>query len=202
MMSNSQNKQFTLIYQTQSDQYFICLYTPIIKKYMHQNNKTAIRRIRRRIRRRRRRRRGRRLNQALYYLDFCWCMNFTGMLFIGMLLLAGQNVDDATRRALFSALLGISCGPLTGANIVLPFVSCLFHDVNTMTGLFIHLMPSMVVYTFMWHTTDILRCWPNIFHLTYMDAIEFFPTTTTATLNVLGGGSNSVVGNAIGLYLS
>ena len=71
-----------------------------------------------------------------------------------------------------------------------------------MTGLFIHLMPPMVVYTFMWHTPDILRCWPNIFHLTYMDAIEFFPTTTTATLNVLGGGSNSVVGNAIGLYLS
>jgi len=98
-MSNSQNIPFTLIYQTQSDQYFICLYTPIIKKYMHQNNKTTIRRIRRR---RGRRGRGRRLNQALYYLDFCWCMNFTGMLFIGMLLLAGQNVDDATRRALFS----------------------------------------------------------------------------------------------------
>lgn len=63
-----------------------------------------------------------------------------------------------------------------------------------MTGLFIHLMPPMVVYTFMWHTPDILRCWPNIFHLTYMDELEFYPTT----LNNLG---SSVVGNAIGLYL-
>ena len=74
------------------------------------------------------------------------------------------------------ALLGVSCGPLTGANIVLPFVSCLFHDVNKMTGLFIHLMPPMVIYTFMWHTEDIRRSWPDIFQLTYMNEIHFSPT--------------------------
>ncbi len=79
-----------------------------------------------------------------------------------------------------------------GANIVLPFVSCLFHDVNTMTGLFIHLMPPMVVYTFMWHTTDIRRYWPTVFHLTYMEELEFSPTTMKLS---------SVFGNAVGLYL-
>lgn len=49
----------------------------------------------------------------------------------------------------------------------------------------------MVVYTFMWNTNEIRTCWPTIFHLTYMDEIEFFPTMK------LGG----VVGNAVGLYL-
>ena len=29
-------------------------------------------------------------------------------------------------------------------------LACLFHDVSTMTGLFIHIMPPMVMYTFMW----------------------------------------------------
>lgn len=91
----------------------------------------------------------------------------------------------------WKALLGVSCGPLMGANIVLPFVSCLFHDLNTMSGLFIHLLPPMVVYTFMWHTNDIRRCWPDIFHLTYMEELEFVPTLK------LGG----VLGNATILYL-
>jgi hypothetical protein len=73
------------------------------------------------------------------------------------------------------AILGISCGTLMGANIALPFVACLFHDVNTMTGLFIHLMPPMVMYTFMWDSSAIKAAWPEVFHLTYMDNIQFFP---------------------------
>ena len=62
-----------------------------------------------------------------------------------------------------------------GANIALPFVACLFHDVNTMTSLFIHLMPPLVMYTFIWNSSDIRAAWPRVFHLTYMDNIQFFP---------------------------
>ena len=54
-------------------------------------------------------------------------------------------------------------------------MACLFHDVNTMTGLFIHLMPPMVMYTFMWDSSVIRAAWPTVFHLTYMDNIQFFP---------------------------
>jgi len=145
------------------------------------------------------------LNQALYYLDFCWCMNFTAIFIIGLLVFFGLVVQDdgmvsnLAREAFFNALMGVACGSLIGANIVLPFVACLFHDVNTMTGLFIHLMPPMVMYTFMWHAEDIRSTWPEIFHLTYMDKIHYFPES--GPFFAPGSGLDSVVGNAVVLYL-
>lgn len=98
-----------------------------------------------------------------------------------------------------AALLGVSCGTLIGANIILPFVACVFHDVNTMTGLFIHLMPPMVMYTFMWHSNDIRAAWPMIFHLNYMDKIHYFPKT--GPFFAPGTVSSSVFSTAIVLHL-
>lgn len=86
------------------------------------------------------------LNQALYYLDFCWAMNFTAIVVLFFLILAGSSgsfISGYARESFYNALLGVSCGALMGANIVLPFVACLFHDVNTMTGFFIHVMPPL-----------------------------------------------------------
>ena len=61
------------------------------------------------------------LNQALYYLDFCWCMNFTALAVIALLLISGLIAHDdgmvsqPAREALFNALLGVSIGTLMGA---------------------------------------------------------------------------------------
>ncbi len=129
------------------------------------------------------------LNQALYYLDFCWMMNFAGSLVVFVLVMvglleraAGDNigergrvVSERAREAFFDALLGVSVGPLMGANIVLPFVACLFHDVSTMTGLFIHIMPPMVMYTFLWKGDLIREAWPSVFHLSYVENLRYFP---------------------------
>ncbi|KAL3817467.1 hypothetical protein ACHAXA_001474 [Cyclostephanos tholiformis] len=146
-----------------------------------------------------------RLNQALYYLDFCWCMNFAGIFIIGLLVFMGIVVNDedrvsiVAREVILNAFLGVSCGTLMGANIVLPFVACLFHDVNTMAGLFIHMMPPMVMYTFMWNSSAIRAAWPNVFNLTYMENIRFF--SKSGLFIVPGSGLDSVVGNAIALYM-
>ena len=121
------------------------------------------------------------LNQALYYLDFCWMMNFAGNSLIFVLVIAGwmggsgEAVSNKAREACFNALLGVSTGTLMGANIVLPFVACLFHDVSTMTGLFIHIMPPMVMYTFKWKGDLIREAWPDVFHLSYLDNLHYFP---------------------------
>lgn len=131
------------------------------------------------------------LSEALYYLDFCWCMNFLAIVFLAVLVLCevvGSAVEEDTRKAFLKAALGIACGVLLGANIALPFVACVFHDVSTMTGLFIHLMPPMVMYTFCWHTDEIISSWPNVFNFTYMDEIRYF------------GGLSSVAGCAGCLY--
>ena len=74
------------------------------------------------------------LNQALYYLDFCWCMNFTAIFLIAILVFLGLVahkdglVSNVAREAFFNSLMGVACGTLMGANIVLPFVACLFHE--------------------------------------------------------------------------
>ena len=107
-------------------------------------------------------------------------MNFTALFVVSLLVFIGvtkdeDKVSNMAREAFFNAAMGVACGTLMGANIVLPFVACLFHDVNTMTGLFIHLMPPMVMYTFIWHWKDIRDVWPNVFHLTYMERVHYFP---------------------------
>lgn len=145
--------------------------------------------------------RARPLNQALYYLDFCWFLNFTALLFIvGLLLSGGEHaISTAARETFFNAALGVSCGTLVGANILLPFVACLFHDVNTMTGLFIHLLPPMVMYTFMWHPEEIKEAWPDIFNLDYLEHVHFFPEK--GPFFMPGTGLDSVAGNSVALYL-
>ena len=145
------------------------------------------------------------LNQALYYLDFCWCMNFTAFSVILLLVFSGifahdeGLVSDVARKSFFNALMGVACGTLMGANIVLPFVACLFHDVNTMTGLFIHLMPPMVMYTFMWHADELRDHYPSIFHLTYLEGLKYFPVD--GIFFTPGTGLESVAGNSVALYL-
>lgn len=132
------------------------------------------------------------LNQALYYLDFCWCMNFLAIVFLAVLVLyevTGFDVEQDIRKVFFKAALGVACGVLLSANIALPFVACVFHDVNTMTGLFIHLMPPMVMYTFWWHTDEITIRWPTIFNFSYVDEINYF------------GGTTSVAGCSTLLYV-
>lgn len=89
------------------------------------------------------------LNQALYYADFCWFTNFFAMGILTTILISGilgvDMIQIGIREVIFKASLGVFCGVLVCANIALPFVACLFHDVNTMTGLFIHLMPPVVM---------------------------------------------------------
>ena len=135
------------------------------------------------------------LNQALYYLDFCWIMNFIGIIAL-ITLFAGKNeVSDVYRKHLFLAAYGISCGPLLGSTTVLNFVALIFHDVTSMTSVFIHVYPTLLLYNLRWRSDAIVEAWPNTFELDY-DVI-FFP-----------GGKNqtpfldSVFGNTILLYLA
>ena len=62
-----------------------------------------------------------------------------------------QLISEQLRHDLFVTVYGISCGPLLGATILLPFVAVVFHDFAIMTGLFIHILPPMVMYTFRWN---------------------------------------------------
>ena len=133
------------------------------------------------------------LNQALYYLDFCWMMNFMGIFFLALLILsegAHFNIGEEARQIAFKSSMGVACGVLLSANVALPFVAALFHDVNTMTGLFIHLMPPMVVYTFKWHSEAIVAAWPNVFHFSYIDNLVYYD------------GMNGIAGCATVLYFT
>lgn len=141
------------------------------------------------------------LNEALYYLDLCWFLNFVGMLALSVFPLfkaLGISISDDLRKHLYLAVVGSTCGPLLGATILLPFVAFLFHDIKTMTGLYIHVLPPMVAYTFRWHASEIREAWPELFSLSYLDDVRFFPET--GPLFLPGSGLETVAGNAIAVY--
>jgi len=113
-------------------------------------------------------------NQALYYLDFCWIMNFIGVIVL-LILMFGKNVlPEQLIKVIFSAAYGVSCGPLLGANLALPFVALIFHDVSSMTSLFIHIYPPLLLYIMRWKAEEVVDAWPNTFQLDY--DVNFFPS--------------------------
>lgn len=90
--------------------------------------------------------------------------------------------------------------PLLAATGVLPYIALLFHDIDCMTGLFIHIFPPMEAYTLRWHTTAIKAAWPNHFHLNYLESVHFFPLNNGIIAKIRHLPS-TVAGNALILYL-
>lgn len=142
------------------------------------------------------------LCQIFYYFDLCWFLNFVAMAALVLFPIAHCldviSISTELRKYIYLAAVGAGCGPLLGATAVLPFVAFLFHDYRTMTGLFIHLLPPMVIYTLLWNHEDIQEAWPNVFDLSYIENTEFFPQSGPIFLP--GTGLGSVAGNGIALY--
>lgn len=80
-----------------------------------------------------------------------------------------------------------------------PFVAVVFHDNKMMTSLFIHLTPSMLVYSFQWHAEEIREAWPSFFKLDMLDEVQIFPEDK-GVFFWPGQGLGTVVGNACALY--
>jgi hypothetical protein len=131
------------------------------------------------------------LNQIYYSFDFCWVMNFAAVSGFAILFIAKQSIPDNVRKQLFLAAYGTACGPLTAATALLPFVSVLFHNRDTMTSFFIHFFPPLLFYAMRWEKDVIKQAWPNTFDLDY--DIEFWPNN--------GSFTNCVFGNTIICYL-
>lgn len=136
------------------------------------------------------------LRGVCYLLDFCWVINIMGVLLLLMFSCYSSPFVALTnmRKEVFMATFGICCGPLLGATAALPFVAFVFHDVSTMTGLFIHVLPPMLMYTLRWHGDKIQGAYPQIFQLDYFEDMRFFPS------NISGEGS--IAGNATLVYVS
>lgn len=116
------------------------------------------------------------LNQIYYFFDFCWIMNFMGVLVLLLLVATSSTnlISEEVRKQLFLSFFGIACGPLLGACIVLPFVAVIFHDVVSMTSLFIHIYPPILLYVLRWNAKEVHDAWPQIFDLDYEKEIQFF----------------------------
>lgn len=136
------------------------------------------------------------LNSALFFLDFCWVMNALALVILAVFVLESAIGNESIHRQIFLAAVGIACGPLLGAAAVLPFCCLMFHDTNTLAGFYIHMFPPCVMYTFVWHATEIKEAWPSIFFLDYLDEIQFFPSSGDDWPLALG----YICGNAVVLY--
>lgn len=140
------------------------------------------------------------LNQVLYYLDYCWVMNILAI-FLLLSITSLTLFSRETRRQILMTAIGTSTGTLTGACLILPFVAIVFHDLRTMTGVLIHLLPTMMTYTFLWHRREILAAWPQVFPYEYdISEMPFFPNANKSLLILPGTGLGSIAGNAVALY--
>jgi Protein of unknown function (DUF2838) len=142
------------------------------------------------------------LNEALYYFDFCWMMNFNAIVALAVLA-SPIPLPPGVLQFVYRGSFGIACGPLLGATLVLPFVAFVFHDVNTMTNVVIHAMPPMLLYTMRWHAEDITQTWPSIFQmadLRNLQDYDFFPSHGNP-LFWPGTGLGSIAGNAVLIYM-
>ena len=137
------------------------------------------------------------LNNILYLLEYCWAMNILALGVLMFFVLDGLLLNpsgEALHKQVFMSSLGTACGPLLGACFILPFVCCLFHDINTLSDLFIHIFPPMVAFTLKWESSSIQEAWPNIFLLDYTSTVSFFPNESSSFFSC-------VVGSTITLYL-
>ena len=135
------------------------------------------------------------LNRVLSYLDYCWMMNTVALLSLICLVLHSTlhlPFSDAARKQLFVLLIGTACGPLMGAAMVLPFVALLFHSIDTMTGLFIHIFPPMLAFTLRWYPDLVRQAWPGVFKLDYLSEVHYY----------YGGGLSTVAGCSIACYFA
>jgi hypothetical protein len=135
------------------------------------------------------------MNEAFYYLDFCWIMNFIGISVFFMLIITGGTVSDEFRHHMYLATQGVTCGVLLGATCGLDFIALQFHNRKTMTGVFIHVYPPLLFYIHRWKSDIITEFWPNMFHINY-DTVQFFPSAVN-DYSLIG----TVFGNAWLLYM-
>ncbi|KAL3923100.1 MAG: hypothetical protein SGILL_001849 [Bacillariaceae sp.] len=145
--------------------------------------------------------------EIYYYLDYCWVMNFSGVLLLLTFIVLGNEQVDAhatiipteSRKQIFLAAFGTYVGPVFLASMALPFVAFLFHDVNTMANLIIHLMPSMSMYCLRWHAVALHEAYPTFFNVQYLkDVIE---ASHNEDLPYWAGfGKGSVVRNGLIVY--
>lgn len=119
--------------------------------------------------------------QVLYWLDFCWVANILcniGLIFflvdkyfeVGVLeaLWSGEM-----RKHLFCIFFSAATGPLLLAVGALGN-ALVFHDADQTVLVFIHLGPSLLMFTMRWHPELLITTWPDVFHLDYFDEIRPF----------------------------
>jgi hypothetical protein len=116
------------------------------------------------------------LDQRPFWLDFCWFANFTAFAGLG-LCAADKMFGDSfglghqVRERLFCIAWSIACGILASAAVVLGN-ALLFHDASNLVSLFIHMFPTLLMYTFRHNTAEIKAAWPGIFELDYFDTVD------------------------------
>jgi len=113
----------------------------------------------------------RRPKEHLYWLDFCWCANFVGVILLMALLF--KDIDVSVQKWAFCAAWGLGNGPLLCAIAVLGN-SLLFHDFDNTSSVLIHLFPSLVMYEMGWNREDVREAFPSIFTYHFFNDIRLW----------------------------
>lgn len=104
----------------------------------------------------------RRYNGGLFVLDFCWVSNISLGLCMLVNLLYGPHLSHQWKRWAFLWFYSTAMGPLAWAAVALGN-GLIFHSIERMASLFIHLTPCLVAWTMRWSPQELIEAWPGHF---------------------------------------
>lgn len=113
-------------------------------------------------------------NTLLYFLDFCWVMNFFYACVSVVMMLDAFTQHNffhpASRHPeLGVAVFVIACGPLA-LSVPAMANALVLHDIRNYSAAFIHMFPCVTCYTLKWHGDAVAAAWPGTF-----DSFRFTP---------------------------
>ncbi len=145
--------------------------------------------------------------------------NTAYFIFLCLVLFDGQQKQDAGREGvwyrdetfqqeLFKLSFGVACGPLLGALLITP-TALLFHNVDMMTNVMVHILPSMQLYILRWNNHLFEGTWPAFWlggrrgeedHNNIFEFLNFWPTDIYGIADGREGFLGSVFGNSMIFY--
>ena len=117
----------------------------------------------------------------LYLLEFCWFVNFVvcalSVCMVAALLLPAHSLLDAHLQQAWLLFFMLGTGPL-GCSVAATGNAMLFHSLDHMSALFIHVAPMIAAWCIRWHGPAVRHAYPGTTAPTSVTASRSHHTTT------------------------
>mmetsp|Transcript_51997 Transcript_51997/g.97527 ORF Transcript_51997/g.97527 Transcript_51997/m.97527 type:complete len:338 (+) Transcript_51997:54-1067(+) len=115
------------------------------------------------------------IQQQGAFKEFCWYANIMGNVAVLLSLLIRGSRDIHVSTALPKFMFTLAWAPATGVLLIMTIVNgnqLSFNHLPTIGETFIHLFPTLVMYSMRWHNKEVMDSYPQFFDFHYMHDID------------------------------